>query len=139
MLETAVDKGELGDMRTYHGSCHCGAVRFEIESEEIAKVTECNCSICHKKGALFHRVPEDRFRLVAGEDALTHYQFNERIARHQFCRHCGIHAFHRPRSAPDAYLINVRCLDDYDLAAASPEIVRFDGRNWEASFEALKR
>ena len=126
-------------MHTYHGSCHCGFVRFEIDTDGIDKVTECNCSICHKKGALFHRVPAERFRLTAGEDDLTHYQFNKRIARHQFCGHCGIHPFHRPRSAPDAYQINVRCLDDYDLAAAAPEIVRFDGQNWEVSFEALKR
>ncbi len=126
-------------MHTYHGSCHCGAVRFEIDTPGIDTVIECNCSICHKKGALFHRVPEDRFRLVAGENALTHYQFNKRIARHFFCRQCGIYAFHHPRSAPEAYQINVRCLDDYDLAASAPEIVRFDGRNWEESFAALKR
>ena len=126
-------------MHTYHGSCHCGAVRFEIDTDGIDTVTECNCSICHKKGALFHRVPEERFRLLEGEGELSLYQFNKRIARHFFCRHCGIYAFHRPRSAPEAYLINVRCLDDYDLAAAAPEIVRFDGRNWEASFAALKR
>ncbi len=126
-------------MHTYHGSCHCGFVRFEIDTDGIDKLTECNCSICHKKGALFHRVPAERFRLTAGEDALVLYQFNKRIARHFFCRHCGIYAFHRPRSAPEAYQVNVRCLDDYDLAAAAPEIVRFDGQNWEVSFEALKR
>ena len=126
-------------MHTYHGSCHCGAVRFEIDTDGIDTVTECTCSICHKKGALFHRVPADRFRLVAGEADLALYQFNKRIARHFFCRHCGIYAFHRPRSAPEAYQVNVRCLDDYDLANETPEIVRFDGRNWEESFAALKR
>ena len=126
-------------MRIYHGSCHCGTVRFEIESDEITKVTECNCSICRKKGALFHRIPAEGLQIIGGEDALTHYQFNKRIAHHQFCRHCGIHPFHRPRSAPDAFQINVRCLDDYDVATAAPEIVRFDGRNWETSFAALKR
>ncbi len=126
-------------MHTYHGSCHCGAVRFEIDTDGIDTVTECNCSICHKKGALFHRVPAECFRLLAGEGELVLYQFNKRIARHFFCRQCGIYAFHRPRSAPDSYQVNVRCLDDYDLAAAAPEIVRFDGRNWEASFAALRK
>jgi len=84
-------------------------------------------------------VPADRFRLIAGEDTLVLYQFNKQIARHSFCRQCGIHPFHRPRSAPDAYQINVRCLDDYDLTAAAPEIVHFDGQNWEESFAARKR
>ncbi len=126
-------------MHTYHGSCHCGAVRFEIDTDGIDTVTECNCSICHKKGALFHRVSAERFRLLAGEGELILYQFNKRIARHFFCRQCGIYPFHRPRSAPDSHQVNVRCLDDYDLAAAAPEIVRFDGQNWEASFEALRR
>jgi hypothetical protein len=126
-------------MHTYHGSCHCGAVRFEIETEAIDTVIECNCSICHKKGALFHRVPEESFRLLAGEDALTLYQFNKRIAHHTFCRHCGIYPFHRPRSEPDSYRVNVRCLDDYDLTASAPEVFHFDGQNWEDSFAALNQ
>ncbi len=75
-------------MRTYHGSCHCGRVRFEIETE-LTAVVECNCSICSKKGILHHRVPPERFRLLAGEDALAVYRFNTATAQHLFCRHCG--------------------------------------------------
>ena len=123
-------------MRTYHGSCHCGAVRFEIDTDGIDTLGECNCSICHKKGALWHRVTEDRFRLLSGEDALHEYRFNTGIAQHLFCRHCGIYGFHHPRSAPDAYQVNVRCLDDFDGDLTALDIIRFDGQNWEASFKA---
>jgi hypothetical protein len=123
-------------MQTYHGSCHCGRVRFEVELDApIAKVTQCNCSICGKKGGLLLRVAPERFRLVAGEDALTLYQFNRKVAKHYFCSSCGMHPFSRPRAAPEAYTINVRCLDDYDVQAAAPEIARFDGRNWEQAVE----
>lgn len=121
-------------MKTYHGGCHCGAVRFEVETE-LTSVTECNCSICSKKGTLLHRVPAERFRLVAGEDALQTYRFNTETAQHQFCRQCGIHPFSRPRANPALYTINVRCLDDYDLEAEQPERRKFDGKNWEQAFE----
>lgn len=82
-------------------------------------------------------MPQDRFRLLSGEDALQEYQFNTGIARHLFCRHCGIYGSHHPRSAPDAYQVNVRCLDDFDGDLNGLEIIRFDGRNWEVSFAAL--
>ena len=121
----------------YRGSCHCGAVRFEIESE-VNRASECNCSICSKKGALHHRVPPERFRLLAGEEALSLYQFGTRTARHWFCRHCGMHPFSNPRLAPEQYSINIRCLDDFDQLLPGIEITRFDGQNWEAAAAALK-
>jgi len=123
-------------MRRYNGSCHCGAVRFEIEAN-IDRVTHCNCSICSKKGMLHHRVPPERFRLLSGEADLGTYQFGTRIAKHHFCRRCGIHVFTRPRAAPELYTVNVRVLDDYDLERERPEIVEFDGRNWERSVGQL--
>jgi len=111
-------------------------VRFEIEAN-IDRVTRCNCSICSKKGMLHHRVPPERFRLVAGDADLATYQFGTRIAKHHFCRVCGIHVFTRPRAAPELYTVNVRVLDDYDLERERPEIVEFDGRNWERSVGQL--
>lgn len=127
-------------MRTYHGSCHCGAVRFEADVEgAIDRVTRCNCSICRKKGALLLRVAPERFRLLSGEDQLTLYQFNKKIAQHQFCANCGIHPFSRPRAAPELYTININCLDDFDLDAEDPQINDFDGQNWEASVAALNK
>lgn len=124
-------------MPHYTGSCHCGAVRFEIETT-IDRVTRCNCSICSKKGMLHHRVPPERFRLVRGESDIGTYQFGTGIAKHHFCRRCGIHVFTRPRAAPELYTVNVRVLDDYDVEQERPEIVEFDGRNWERSAGQLR-
>lgn len=124
-------------MAVYAGGCHCGAVRFEIETE-LNRVVECNCSICAKKGALHHRVSADAFRLLEGEDSLALYQFGTHIAKHYFCRHCGIHPFSRPRAAPEAYSINVRCLDGYPEVAAHAEVAHFDGRHWEEAVREFK-
>ena len=122
-------------MKTYHGSCHCGVVRFEAELD-LTAVGQCNCSICTKKGQLSIRVADEGFRLISGKDDLRLYQFNTEEAEHYFCKHCGIHAFNRPRADPSLYNVNVRCLDDFDLAAGKPKIRKFDGKNWE---EAIKK
>lgn len=122
-------------MKTYTGGCHCGAVRFAVDTE-LTRVTVCNCSICTKKGVLLHRVAPERFRLLSGEDALQLYQFNTKTARHFFCRHCGIHSFHRPRADPNLYNVNVNCLDDFDLEAEQPEFRKFDGKNWEQAVKS---
>ena len=124
-------------MQFYKGSCHCGQVQFEVVTD-LKIAVECNCSICTKKGALHHRVPPKQFKLLSGADALTLYQFDSKIARHWFCKHCGIHPFSNPRAAPDMYSINVRCLDNFDLETAKLEIRKFDGRNWEEAFKSLK-
>jgi hypothetical protein len=124
-------------MRKYTGSCHCGRVRFEIEAD-ITKVTQCNCSVCHKKGILHHRVAPGQFRLLCPESEVATYQFGTRTARHHFCPHCGIHVYTRPRAAPEQYTVNVRVLDDFDLEAEKPEVVHFNGREWEANVQQLK-
>ena len=115
-------------MPTYTGGCHCGRVRFRVTAE-LDRVSECNCSMCTKKGILHLIVPTDRFELLSGADELTTYEFNTRIAKHHFCRHCGIHSFYVPRSDPDKIDVNARCLDDVDPRTLAPE--RFDGRHWE--------
>jgi len=115
-------------MQTYTGGCHCGRVRFEVTTD-LTRVSECNCSICSKKGYLHHMVPPDRFRLLSGDEDLTTYQFGTQVARHQFCRHCGVASFYRPRANPSHYMINARCLDGID--PSSLEVVCFDGRSWE--------
>ncbi len=124
-------------MQTYHGSCHCGRVKFKLDTV-IDKVVECNCSICTKKGALHHRVSPQQFTLVEGEAFLSLYQFGSKEASHYFCSHCGIHPFSRPRLDPSMYSVNIRCLDDFDLEAETFEKVPFDGRNWEAAAEKLR-
>jgi len=122
-------------MTLYRGSCHCQAIRFEVDTT-IERVTACNCSICAKKGILHHRVPPESLRFLCGEDLLASYRFGTGIARHHFCPVCGIHLVTRPRAAPELYTINVRCLDDFD--PASVPVVTFDGRNWEASVAQLR-
>jgi hypothetical protein len=113
---------------TMTGGCHCGRVRFKVTAD-LSRVTDCNCSICTKKGFLHLIVPPEAFELVSGADALTTYTFNTGTAKHTFCATCGIHPFYVPRSDPDKIDVNVRCLDGVDLAAINP--LPFDGRNWE--------
>ena len=104
-------------LQTLRGSCHCGAIAFEIETD-FPELTTCNCSICRRKNALMVKVHESRFRLLRGEGALRLYQFHTMTARHYFCGTCGIYPFHRKRSMPDHYGVNVKCLDDFDWASA---------------------
>ncbi|MGH7052411.1 MAG: GFA family protein [Stellaceae bacterium] len=121
-------------IETYEGGCHCGRVRFRVEAD-LATIGECNCSICTKKGILHLVVPPERFTLLSGDEALTIYRFNTGVARHIFCKHCGIHAFYVPRSDPDKIGVNARVLDGIDAAVLKPGRF-FDGRNWEAAFAA---
>ena len=122
-------------MRTYQGGCHCERVRFSIESE-MKSATQCNCTICTKKGMINHRVAPERFQLLRGAESLGLYQFNTLTAKHFFCRHCGIPVFSNPRRAPDQYAVNLRCLDDFHAIAGELEIAQFDGKHWE---EAVRR
>ena len=115
--------------QTYQGSCHCGRVRFRVTAD-LSRVTECNCSICAKKGFLHLIVAPEAFELLSGKDALTTYRFNTGVAQHTFCGTCGIHPFYVRRSDPDKIDVNVRCLDGVD-DVSSLRIGQFDGRNWE--------
>lgn len=100
-------------LRTYSGACHCGSVRFQIDTD-FPELTTCDCSICTKKNALMVKVHESRFRLLSGEASLTEYRFHTHTARHFFCSVCGIYPFHRKRVTPDHLGINVFCLDGFD-------------------------
>ncbi|MBO9716169.1 MAG: GFA family protein [Pseudoxanthomonas sp.] len=100
-------------LRTYAGSCHCGEVRFEIETD-FPELTTCDCSICLRKNALMVKVHENAFRLLSGAQALTEYRFHTGTARHFFCKVCGIYPFHRKRVTPDYLGINVFCLEGFD-------------------------
>ena len=98
---------------TCRGSCHCGAVTFEIDTD-FPELTTCDCSICGRKNALMVKVHEDDFRLLTGADQITEYRFHTRTARHFFCQVCGIYPFHRKRVTPDFVGVNVFCLDDFE-------------------------
>jgi hypothetical protein len=121
-------------MREYPGSCHCGRVRFSVSAPESVELERCNCSICSKSGYLELIVPRSRFELLSGEADLSTYTFNTGVARHTFCRHCGIKPFYVPRSNPDGVAVNFNCLDEKPPGV---EIVDFDGQNWEANAAAL--
>lgn len=122
-------------MRTYSGGCHCAAVRFEADAPEPIEALECNCSMCSRSGFLHLIVPKSRFRLLQGEAALSVYTFNTGVAKHLFCKTCGVKSFYVPRSNPDGFSVNVRCLDGYpDLPV---KLGVFDGRNWERHGTAL--
>jgi len=122
-------------MTTHKGGCHCGRVRFEVDAPATIDADDCNCSICRKSGFLHLLVSSDDFRLLQGEDALRTYTFNTGVAKHYFCRHCGIKSFYIPRSHPHGVSVNVNCLDPETIE--SIEITPFDGQNWEQNVSKL--
>jgi len=119
-------------MALHRGGCHCGKVRFEVSAPSRLSVLECNCSICTKSGYLHLIVPKSQFRLLEGEAFLTSYAFNTGVARHLFCSVCGIKSFYVPRSHPDGYSVNARCLDSATIEALIVEPC--NGREWEKQF-----
>ena len=121
--------------QTYRGSCHCGRVSFELAGE-LKYAIECNCSICRRKGALWHGTADANLRILSGESDLQLYQFNTMTAKHYSCRHCGISPFSRPRLDPSVWVVNLRCLDGVDLAALP--VHAFDGEHWEEAARALR-
>ena len=114
--------------REFHGSCHCGAVAFEVTG--TIELVDCNCSICAQKAYLHWIVPREAFRLLTPEKDLATYTFNTGIARHHFCPRCGVAPFYIPRSDSDKIDVNARCLNGVDLREFG--IQKFDGRNWES-------
>lgn len=121
-------------MSRYQGSCHCGKVTFEFDGA-TGQVLECNCSLCRRKGALWQPTDDAHFRILSGEDELVLYQFGTHTAKHFFCKHCGVSTFSHPRSAPDKWVVNLRCVDDLDLSQL--KIRQFDGRNWEQAMQQV--
>jgi hypothetical protein len=110
------DAFSRGIVTVYAGSCHCGAVQFRIDAE-IDELTTCDCSLCTRKNALMAKVPQRALTIIAGEDALSTYEWNTRRAKHHFCSRCGIYTFHRKRAAPDHFGVNVFCLEGFDPAS----------------------
>jgi hypothetical protein len=113
------------------GGCHCGAVAFEVDAPARPDVLECTCSVCSMTGFLHLIVPRERFRLLRGADRLAEYRFGTGTARHLFCTTCGVKSFYVPRSHPDGYSVNVRCITPGTLGGM--QLGTFDGRHWEAA------
>jgi hypothetical protein len=117
----------MPEPKTYLGSCHCGAVRFEVTTA-LSKVISCNCSICSRAGHLLTFVPADQFKLLSGEGAQTDYRFGKEHIHHLFCSTCGVRSFGAGVGPGGAEMrsINVRCLEGVDIDRL--EVTAFDGR-----------
>jgi len=113
-------------MPLHRGSCHCGLVKFKIQSE-ITELTTCDCSICIKKNAVMTKIHESAFELLSDWDDVSEYNWNTKTARHFFCKKCGVYTFHRKRAQPDHFGINIYCLDDFD--ASTVQIRPTSGKN----------
>ena len=114
-------------LKTYHGSCHCGGIAFDVEGD-IDSALSCNCSMCQRKGTLMWFVPRTALTLLTARDKMSTYTFNKHVIRHHFCPTCGIHPFGEGVSPKGGEMaaINVRCLEGVDLAAL--KVREFDGR-----------
>jgi hypothetical protein len=131
-VSTATD---TQDLVTHRGSCHCGRVAFEVDAPGAIEALDCNCSICRMSGYLHLIVPAARFRLLSGSDDLVEYTFNTGVAKHRFCRHCGIKSFYVPRSHPDGVDVNVRCLDAATITQLT--VTPFDDSDRDAQTLAI--
>ena len=119
------------------GGCHCRAVRFEVLTPNVVEVEDCNCSICARTGFLHLIVPASRFKHLSGINHLVTYAFGTGTAKHLFCAVCGVKSFYVPRSNPDGFSVNLRCLDD-PRSFEQVTIVAFDGRSdWDAQAQTL--
>jgi hypothetical protein len=120
----------------HQGGCHCEAVAFTVDAPADLEVLECNCSMCAMTGFLHLIVPASRFHLVRGSEALVTYTFNTGVARHLFCRHCGVKSFYVPRSNPDGYSVNLRCLKRETVRSFTVRL--FDDHDRERSDAAIR-
>jgi hypothetical protein len=122
--------------KTYAGSCHCGAVRFEVDLDLATRTTKCNCSICSKTRAWSAIVKPAAFRLLQGEDALSDYQFGSKSGHHLFCKQCGVRPFGRgyvEQIGGDFVSINLGALDtasDDELASAPVQFMNGRDNDW---------
>jgi hypothetical protein len=123
-------------MPSHRGQCHCGEISFEFDAPAAVDVTDCNCSMCDMTGHVHVFVPHEDLRFLSGKDHLSEYRFNSRQAVHMFCSTCGIKPIYQPRSHPDQWSVNYRCVKAGTLTIANR--IAFDGSDWEGNIAALQ-
>lgn len=123
-------------MFKHTGGCHCGAVKFTFDAPAQMSMTLCNCSICDKTGFQHIFVPHKDLTFESGQDLLTTYTFGSHTAKHRFCPTCGVKPLYQPRSHPDNYSVNFRCIEAGTLTIS--EVIEFDGQNWEKNITDLQ-
>ena len=121
---------------SHSGQCHCAEVQFKFTAATVVDVTHCNCSLCAMTGYEHVFVPETDLEFIQGQENLALYTFGTHTAQHYFCKTCGIKPLYRPRSHPEAWSVNLRCVVGGTLNVG--KIIDFDGQNWEENIEELK-
>jgi len=122
-------------MPDHKASCHCGKVQIFFEAPSEVQVTLCNCSICNRAGYEHVFVPQDQTTILGDANLIT-YTFGTYAAKHFFCQTCGIKPFYIPKSHPEDYSINLRCVEGETLTVS--ETIEFDGQNWEKNIDNLR-
>ena len=122
-------------MKEYSGGCHCGAIRFTFHSDESVQLWSCNCSICEMLDYEHLFIKHELFKVTTGEELINEYVFESESAKHLFCKKCGIKSFYQPRSHPDVYSINLKCVDDPPKVH---EVFYFDGKNFDESMKKIR-
>jgi hypothetical protein len=113
----------------YEGSCHCGAIKFSYDGEEITSGLRCSCSICSRKGAMMstEAIPLEVLKIAAEPEAIGLYEFDSKVAKHYFCKRCGIYTHNEMLRIPGHCRVNLGCIDDLDTSGF--EVTVFDGKN----------
>ena len=121
-------------MKEYIGGCHCGEIKFSFHSEESVQIWKCNCSICEMLDYDHLFIKHDLLKIISGRELIQEYVFKTETAKHLFCKLCGIKSFYQPRSHPDVFSVNLKCVDNPPKVR---EVVQFDGLNFEESIKKI--
>ena len=123
-------------MVTHLGSCHCKQIQFEVKGEDNIKVLDCSCSICSILNYKHYIIDKSQFKLLKGKKYLSTYTFNTNVAKHLFCKNCGIKSFYIPRSHPDSISVNLNCI--YSKTINKVKVIKFDGKHWKKNINKIK-
>ena len=121
-------------MKEFTGSCHCGGVKYKFFSDELVDIWNCNCSICDLLNYQHLFVKHELFEIISGHELLSEYNFGTGSAKHYFCKVCGVKSFYQPRSHPEMFSINFKCVDDPPKVK---QVINFDGINFEESIKKI--